>query len=397
MLLQGDSTSWVAVGSAVGAAVLAVLLVILVMTLLLRARRTPPPAEFQALLRESNERTEAMVADLARALERARDDSDRSRRLAAIGASIDLDDVLAKTLEAASTLPDVDAAMLVVPQPDREDEPVVATLGMSPEEATHQSASGPGAPDGRQARALTVRYRYPADDGGADGELISGGIVVPLPGQGGDPVGTLAVFWRGADRDIPDEELAAIEEVAKTAGPAIENARRFREARQLADLDALTGLHNRRFFHETLAREVARAQRYDRRLALIVFDIDDFKAINDKVGHLAGDAVLAQVAERVQSVVRGSDIACRVGGDEFAVVLPESTLADAEQLYRRLQFAVASRPAGPTERLHLSAGIAELTPEDDAVSFFERSDEALYRAKEAGKGQVVAANGRAAS
>jgi diguanylate cyclase (GGDEF)-like protein len=393
MFLQGDITTWIVVGLSIGAAVLAVLVAVLVLGFLLRSRRTPPAAELDVLLRESSRRTEAMVADLAGALERARDESERSQRLAAIAASIDFDDVLANALEAASTLPGVDAAMIVVPQAEREDEPVVAMIGMSAEEAARQSATSPGTPEGGQARALTVRYRYPAE-GGEGENPISGGIVVPVPAQGAESLGTLAVFWRGTDRDVSDEEVAAIEDVAKRAGPAIENARRFREARQLADLDALTGLHNRRFFHETLAREVARAQRYERRLALIIFDIDDFKAINDKVGHLAGDAVLAQVAERVQSVVRGSDVACRVGGDEFAVILPESTLEDAEQLYRRLQFAVASRPAGAAERIHVSAGIAEVTPSDDAVSFFERSDDALYRAKDAGKGQVVAANGR---
>jgi diguanylate cyclase (GGDEF)-like protein len=127
----------------------------------------------------------------------------------------------------------------------------------------------------------------------------------------------------------------------------------------------------------------------------VIFDIDDFKTINDRIGHLAGDAVLAAVAERVQSVVRGADIACRVGGDEFAVILPESTLADAEKLYKRVQFAVASRPLGPFERIRLSAGIAELKAEDDAKIFFERADEALYRAKESGKGRFSAANGLA--
>src|SRR5205085_514059 len=96
--------------------------------------------------------------------------------------------------------------------------------------------------------------------------------------------------------------------------PALDNAKRFREARQLADLDDLTGLHNRRYFHETLAREVARAQRYDRELALIVFDLDDFKAVNDRIGHLAGDSVLADAAARVRDVVRSADIACRVAG-----------------------------------------------------------------------------------
>jgi diguanylate cyclase (GGDEF)-like protein len=182
--------------------------------------------------------------------------------------------------------------------------------------------------------------------------------------------------------------IRELEELAKRAGPAIENARRFREARQLADLDALTGLHNRRYFHETLAREVARAQRYGRQLALIVFDLDDFKAINDQIGHLSGDAVLAETAERVRDVVRSADIACRVGGDEFAVILPESSTADADQLYHRLRGAVSSRPVGQAGRLFLSAGIADLLADDGPTSFFERADGALYRAKELGKGQV---------
>ena len=185
--------------------------------------------------------------------------------------------------------------------------------------------------------------------------------------------------------------IRELEELAKRAGPAIENARRFREARQLADLDALTGLHNRRYFHETLAREVSRAQRYGRQLALIVFDLDDFKAINDRIGHLSGDAVLAETAERVRDVVRSADIACRVGGDEFAVILPESSTADADQLYHRLRGAVSSRPVAQAGRLSLSAGIAELLPDDDPTGFFERADEALYRAKELGKGQVFQA------
>ncbi|HMI28478.1 MAG TPA: GGDEF domain-containing protein, partial [Gaiellaceae bacterium] len=165
-----------------------------------------------------------------------------------------------------------------------------------------------------------------------------------------------------------------------------------REARQQADLDALTGLHNRRYFHETLEREVVRAHRYGRRLALVVFDLDDFKDINDRIGHLAGDAVLAEAAERVRDVVRTADITCRVGGDEFGVILPESSLEDADQLYRRILSAVSSRPLGAAGKIYLSAGVAELRPEDDPVSLFQRADDALYRAKEAGKGRVVSAN-----
>jgi diguanylate cyclase (GGDEF)-like protein len=128
---------------------------------------------------------------------------------------------------------------------------------------------------------------------------------------------------------------------------------------------------------------------------LIVFDLDDFKAVNDRIGHLSGDAVIAESAERIRDVVRSADVACRVGGDEFAVILPESMLADADQLYQRLQAALTARPVGQAGRLSFSAGVAELQPDDDPTSFFERADEALYRAKERGKAQVVAAGASA--
>jgi diguanylate cyclase (GGDEF)-like protein len=161
--------------------------------------------------------------------------------------------------------------------------------------------------------------------------------------------------------------------------------------RRLADLDGLTGLHNRRYFHELLAREVARAQRYGRELALVVFDLDDFKSINDRIGHLGGDAVLAETAERARGVVRSADIACRVGGDEFAVLLPEASGHEAELLCGRLHRAVSSTPVAEAGIVSVSAGIAELQADDDPNTFFERADQALYRAKEGGKGQVVRA------
>ena len=123
-----------------------------------------------------------------------------------------------------------------------------------------------------------------------------------------------------------------------------------------------------------------------------MFDLDDFKGINDRIGHLSGDGALAEAAERIRDVVRSADIACRVGGDEFAVILPESSLADADQLYARLRTALSSKPVGQAGPLTMSAGMAELQPDDDAIAFFQRADHALYGAKEAGKGQVVAAS-----
>jgi diguanylate cyclase (GGDEF)-like protein len=385
VLLVNDSVTWIAVGLALGAVVVVLGLALFVLYALRRA----------ASAQSSQLRVDDVQArELSRALESARVDAERARELAALATSVDLDAVLERALEAAGRQEGVDAAMIALPHGEGEDgEPLIATLGMSADEAARQPVSRPSSANA--ARAVRIAYSYSPEEGGHAGDLIRGGVSVPLRDEDNETIGTLAVFWRGQDKEIPDTELARLEELALQAGPAIENARRYRQARQLADLDALTGLHNRRYFHEMLAREATRAHRYDRKLSLVVFDVDDFKAINDRIGHLAGDAVLASVAERLQSVVRGADIACRVGGDEFAVILPESRLEDAEQLYKRVQFAVSSRPLGPFERIRLSAGIAELKPEDDAKTFFERADEALYRAKESGKGRFSAANGLA--
>ena len=276
-------------------------------------------------------------------------------------------------MEAASVLAGVDAALVSSEGPDGK--PVFATRGLSSEEADHQ--------------AVAEAYRH-RESSSPNGDRIHASLAVPLAGDGGE-FGYLMIFARSATKSLEDA-AGELEELARRAGPAIDNARRFREARQLADLDALTGLHNRRYFHETLAREVARAQRYDRNLALVIFDVDDFKAVNDRIGHLAGDAVLADTAERVRDAVRSADIACRVGGDEFAVILPESTLADADQLYRRIQAAVSARPIAAVGELYLSAGVAELRPGDDGITLFQRTDEALYRAKAAGKAQAAVAS-----
>jgi diguanylate cyclase (GGDEF)-like protein len=386
-MVLSDGLSWTTFGIAVGGAGLAALLLLGAVVVMLRRRSST--ASIETMLRESSTRVETMIADLTNALDQAHEETARSRQLAEIGSTIDLDEVLARTLEAAGALLGVDAAMISLDS-DEKAGPFVATLGLTSEEA----GGNPGvtAPDWSRTRAAVVSYLYAEDE--PPGDPIRGSVAVPLRTEADTALGTLWVFWRSSERDPDEEQVALLEELAVRAGPAIENARRFQEARYLADLDALTGLHNYRFFHETLEREVARAQRYDRRLALVVFDIDDFKAVNDRIGHLAGDSVLAEAAQRVRSVVRGADIACRVGGDEFAVVLPESTIADAESLYRRLQNAMNNWRSGD-QHLRLSAGIAELEPEDDATSFFKRADAALYQAKDRGKGQAIAATAEA--
>jgi two-component system cell cycle response regulator len=366
-------------------AVLVVTLLSVAVFLLGRRSRNSADERFAAVAAQIDERMQAMVRDLSEALERAQEENRRNRVLGELGGTIDLDEVLTRTLEAAGALEGVDAAVVAVGHEGTE--PLVAAVGLPVGNPT-STVSGP--PDGKTPRSIEIEYHYgPAADAGDSGGAIRTALAVPLASEG-DQLGYLTAYSRSGPGSFGEGSGATLEELALRAGPAIDNARRFKEARQLADLDALTALHNRRYFHETLAREVARAQRYNRSLALVVFDLDDFKAINDRIGHLAGDAVLAEAAERVREVVRSADVACRVGGDEFAVILPESTLNDADQLYRRLEHAVSARPVGQVGSLHLSAGVTELRPDDNSTTFFERADEALYQAKDAGKGTVVA-------
>jgi diguanylate cyclase (GGDEF)-like protein len=366
-----------------------VLLLVVLLTLVSRRSRQRADERVGAVVQTLEKRMDELAIELAGAVERAEEEGRRSRFLGEIAGSIDMDEVLARTLEAGARMEGVDAALIRLE--NQEGIPTVAAHGLSADGA--EAIAGP--PDGSRARAIEVSYRYGEDEPDPS-SMIAGGLAVPLE-ENGSRIGYLSIYTRNRGRHFEEDDVRHLEELTQRATPAIENARRFREARQLADLDALTGLHNRRYFHETLARECARSHRYNRRLALIVFDLDDFKDVNDKVGHLAGDAVLAEAASRVREVVRTADIPCRVGGDEFAVILPESGIEQAEQLFGRLQGTISSRPIGQAGRLHISAGVAELKAEDDSISFFERGDDALYRAKEAGKDQSVTADGRASA
>ena len=288
------------IGISAGLGACVVLLLVLLGTLVRRSGRRADE-RVSDVVRILETRMDELGHELAGAVERAEEEGRRSRFLGEIAGSIDLDEVLARTLEAATdAVPDADAS--VVQLENQEEGPTVAAHGLSADGA--EAITGP--PDGSRARSIEVSYRY-ADDAEDPGRQIHGGLAVPLD-ESGSRLGFLTVYTRSSARRFDGEDVRRLEELSQRAAPAIENARKFREARQLADLDGLTGLHNRRYFHETLARESARAHRYSRRLALMVFDLDDFKDVNDRIGHLAGDAVLAEAAERVREVVRTADI-----------------------------------------------------------------------------------------
>ena len=346
-----------------------------------RAPAAEPSRELVEVVSEMREKMDALSQDLSDALERAERESRRNRLFGELGGSIDLEELMDRVLDAAMEIPAFDAAMMIVERQDGA--PAIVTRGMTAQESARPPTSGVA---GALPGTITVSYRYGRDRDAPDGELIRGGAFIPLMGRELRPVGTLALFWRTADREPETEDVEQAESLAESCIAAIENARRYGEARKLAETDALTGLFNQRFFHETMRREVMRAHRYQRKLTLIVFDLDDFKSVNDQIGHLAGDRVLAQAADRLREAVRSVDVACRIGGDEFAVIMPESSADDGEQLYRRVQNSMRGTVLGTDEeRLRMSGGIAELQHGDTAASLFERADAALYRAKGLGK------------
>ena len=344
-----------------------------------RGGRLTSEERMAGLVRELDTRMDEMGRELATALQRAREESRRGRFVGELAGSLELEDVMRRTVDAAAAVPGADAALMSVDNGGAR--PVTVSVGLS-EEEIEEHELGP-LPRGRRVGSMLVTFapRSGARPGGRPD--LSVGLVVPVHAQV-DTVGVLAIFARGDAGEFSESQLKELEDLARRAAPIVENARRFREVRQRAELDELTGLHNRRYFNDTLEREIQRAHRYNRRLALLVFDIDGFKQINDRFGHPTGDVVLIEVADRVRSVVRAADIPCRWAGDEFAIILPESGLEDADQLYRRLREQFDQQPAVHGLNLSITAGAAELGPNDDARSLFDRCDLALYRGKRAG-------------
>jgi diguanylate cyclase (GGDEF)-like protein len=160
--------------------------------------------------------------------------------------------------------------------------------------------------------------------------------------------------------------------------------------RSLAYRDSLTELYNHRFFHDHLGHEVETANRYDRPVSVILLDLDHFKEVNDTYGHLTGDRLLALVGQVISNQVRGADIAARYGGDEFAIILPETSRESAEATARKLAKAIATGRtyAGSlSECLPISASYGVATCPDEARSateLLQLADDRLYAAKDGG-------------
>jgi diguanylate cyclase (GGDEF)-like protein len=212
-------------------------------------------------------------------------------------------------------------------------------------------------------------------------------IVAPLL-MYGEVTGALVAESPATDA-FGEHELRLLDAISGQAAAAIENARLY----ALANVDGLTGLYCRRYFDVRIAEEIERARRFGTSFALIMADLDDFKHLNDSLGHVAGDRALREVAAITSGGLRGVDLAARYGGEELAFLLPRTSLADAHAVAERIRAAVANYSLVENGRawpLTLSCGVAGWSESgaSDPSALVARADAALYRAKAAGKNRV---------
>lgn len=213
-------------------------------------------------------------------------------------------------------------------------------------------------------------------------------------------IGSINLASADVNRFTPRHASDFLARLGVIASFCIENAVNRARLRRSGFTDVLTGWHNRRYLQARMKEELARACREDSQLVCMMLDVDHFKRVNDTWGHSAGDSVLRELAQRIDAQVRASDVAARFGGEEFVILLPDTTSADGQHLAERIRTAVAAAPfelpEGGAVDVTVSIGIAEFTPANGDTdlkslgdALIARADVALYGAKAAGRDRVV--------
>jgi diguanylate cyclase (GGDEF)-like protein len=239
-------------------------------------------------------------------------------------------------------------------------------------------------------------------EGGSDRELVgipqSPEEVISLPLRaGGQVFGVLALF-RAKGRPLGKDQVQALFASVNHLALALKNATLFSQVKIRADHDGLTRIHNRRAFDERLVDELRRHQRYHHSMSLLMLDIDHFKVINDRYGHLVGDHVLREVGRILSETLRSTDFTARYGGEEFVVILPQTAEEQARGLAERLRGLIAEARFvhdGQPFSITVSIGVATLLPGALAKrkDLLDKADKALYQAKHLGRNQVCTALG----
>ena len=240
---------------------------------------------------------------------------------------------------------------------------------------------------------------------GADHQLMFAGAtglksvaLLPLPRKE-RVIGALCFGSSDAERFTRHHGSDFLQHLGALAAVCLENAVNRTRLLRAGITDFLTGWHNRRYLQQRLKEELARAQRRGGAVSCLMIDIDRFKSINDGHGHLAGDVALKEIAHRVETQIRSMDTAARVGGDEFAILLPDAAAEDAAKLAERIREVIAAVPFALTpqveRRVTVSVGVAAVQPgrhETDLKALADRlladADAALYRAKARGRDRV---------
>jgi len=215
-------------------------------------------------------------------------------------------------------------------------------------------------------------------------------IIVPLICQD-NVVGVLNLADKMEGNSFNNEEIALIELFSQLVGASIGNIKLFEKIQRQATTDGLTGLANHKTFYEVLEKELWRARRYGGQISLILVDVDDLKKINDSYGHRAGDKVIRQIGRKIKECIRQIDTAARYGGDEFGVILPNTSLSDAVVAAERMVEVVSHSPITWKKEhvaLSISVGLGQYDANTNPEEITSRSDQALYAAKQAGKNTV---------
>jgi diguanylate cyclase (GGDEF)-like protein len=226
-------------------------------------------------------------------------------------------------------------------------------------------------------------------DGQVEGIVVGDTVCYPMV-VANVPIGVLGVPATGLTSQTVRRRLGA---AAALMAITIKNAHLYQQSQDRGQRDSLTGCFNRGYTMEALESELRRAKRTRSPLTVLIFDLDEFKTINDRYGHLAGDRALVEVTQQLHSTLRASDIKCRYGGDEFVIILPETDLAGGARVAENLRDAVGrlAIPLGRDEVLHVTISIGVATATDGelrAAGLLNRADHELYQAKQSGRNRI---------
>jgi diguanylate cyclase (GGDEF)-like protein len=224
----------------------------------------------------------------------------------------------------------------------------------------------------------------------AENYRTSNCAIVPLMCQD-RVVGVLNLADKMQNDSFGYDDIALIELFSQLVGASIGNIKLFERIQRQATTDGLTGLVNHKTFYEILEKELWRSRRYGGQISLIMVDIDNLKRINDTHGHRAGDKVIKEISRTIKACIRQIDTAARYGGDEFAIILPNTSLGDATVVGERMVDAVSRCPTSWQKEqipLSISVGLGQYDADTNPEDITSRSDQALYTAKLAGKNTV---------